>query len=146
MASHFPTHGAPGEIEGDERPSALTPSWSAKRILIVQPSDGVRTIVGRALRRYGYVVIDSANADDAVAHARRGTRIDVVLVEIENRELSGPELMVRLRRFAPTVRTVFIGARRHPRRNASGEATLDLPFGTSELLAALRSVTGGFTS
>jgi CheY-like chemotaxis protein len=126
---------------------ALTPSWSAKRVLLVQPRDVLRAALGSSLRRHGYVVLDAASAKDALDYVQRGVRIDVVLVELAGDELSGPELVRRLRLFAPAVRTIFVGASRHNLRDGMlHSVTIAVPFGVSELLAALSKVVGTSTS
>jgi len=136
----------PFEFEEDERETTLTPSWGAKRVLVVQHNDSVRHTVGSTLRRYGYVVIDAATMEDAVEHARRGTKIDVLLSDFAKNEISGPELLIRLRRFNPTIRAVFITPSVFGKRETVTKSTpmLPLPFRVSELLAALREAVGGF--
>jgi DNA-binding response OmpR family regulator len=112
-----------------------------KTVLFVQPRRVVLTALDCALRDHGYSVIEAADANDALDHARRGTRIDVVLVEFAGREISGPELVRSLRRLLPTVRTIFMGSSRcDPQEEALGTVSLAVPFGVSEVLTALRTV------
>jgi CheY-like chemotaxis protein len=133
-------------FEGDERELAFPPSWAAKRILLVQENEMVRRVVGGTLERHGYLVIEATTTEDAFQHARRGGRIDVVLSEFAKGEVSGPELLLRLRRFVPTIRAIFMSSGATPESRkplARGATVLRAPFGTSELLSAVREAVDG---
>jgi CheY-like chemotaxis protein len=134
------------DSEEDERERTVTPSWAAKRILVVQGNDLVRQAVGSTLARHGYVVIEASTTDEAFRHARRGTRIDVVLGEFARGEVSGPELLLRLRRFVPTIRAIFVSSPTTAGTQkpvARGVTVLRAPFGVSELLSAVREAVNG---
>lgn len=134
------------ESEEDERERTVTPSWAAKRILVVQENDVVRRAVGGTLARHGYLVIEAATTQDAFLHVRRVTRIDVVLSEFAEGEVSGPELLLRLRRFAPTIRAIFVSSAAPDGTHKAftrGVTVLLAPFGVSELLSAVREAVNG---
>lgn len=144
LGSRLPHMQEHEERREEEQETVPIPSWSGTTVLFVRPRKLVLTALDRALRSHGYLVIDAADANIALDHARRGTRIDVVLVEFASREISGPELVRALRCFVPSVRTIFLGSSRcDPREKTFDTPILAIPFGVSEVLDALRTVCGG---
>jgi CheY-like chemotaxis protein len=63
--------------EGTSGEAALT------TILIVEPDILVRMVVADYLRDCGYRVVEGVNADDVLAVLEAGTKIDVILTEVQ---------------------------------------------------------------
>ena len=84
--------------------SARTVTRGAGTILLVEDDDGVRTTATRVLERAGYTIYSAANGGEAVAiHDRIGHRIDLLLTDMIMPEMSGGELVTRIREREPNV-------------------------------------------
>lgn len=66
-------------------------------VLVVDDDDGLRLLIGDALRSAGYTVRTAASALSAIAaiHSRRP---DLMLLDLQLKDAAGPELIDRLRR------------------------------------------------
>lgn len=51
-------------------------------VLLVEDEFFVRYDIASCLREAGYVVVESANGEEAIAHCRSGARIDMVFTDI----------------------------------------------------------------
>jgi CheY-like chemotaxis protein len=66
------------------KPSAEGTSGEATlTILVIEPDILVRMVVADYLRDCGYRVVEGVNADDALAVLEAGTKIDVILTEVQ---------------------------------------------------------------
>jgi two-component system cell cycle sensor histidine kinase/response regulator CckA len=78
-------------------------------ILLVDDSDVVRKSAARCLRRRGYVVIEAAAADEALALlAANGDRIDLLLTDLVLPAMGGAQLVAEARRQQPTVAIAYM--------------------------------------
>jgi CheY-like chemotaxis protein len=68
---------AKSSAEGTSGEAALT------TILIVEPDILVRMVIADYLRDCGYRVVEGVNAGDALAVLEAGTKIDVILTEVQ---------------------------------------------------------------
>jgi PAS domain S-box-containing protein len=81
----------------------------SETILLVEDEDQVRAVARAVLERYGYVVLDARNGNDALAVcARCEEKIDLVVTDVVMPSLTGPQLTQRLAGLRPTTRVLFM--------------------------------------
>jgi DNA-binding NtrC family response regulator len=118
------------------------PIYSAPLVLVVDDDPQLRTAVGRILRSAGYAVSEVRNAADALAIARRGTHIDLLLTDIILPRTSGIELARMIRALDAGTRVLYMtGHAEDPHVIAlttEGEI-LRKPFGADRLLQTVSS-------
>lgn len=120
------------------------------RILVVDDDDQFRRMVQRTLERAGYEVDAAANGEEALTRFERRPA-DLVLTDLVMPEKEGLETIVALRRIwaSPRIIAMSGGGRGSPEeylgaaRVLGVSATLEKPFATRDLLAAVRRVLEG---
>jgi CheY-like chemotaxis protein len=76
-------------------------------ILLVEDEEQVRKIVLAVLRRNGYCVLEAAGAKEALRIARNlDYAVDLVLTDVVMPEMSGPELVRRIREVRPMLKAL----------------------------------------
>lgn len=117
------------------------------RILVVDDDDQFRRMVQRTLERAGYQVEPAANGREALQRFA-ASPADLVLTDLVMPEKEGLETIMELRRLWKTPRIIAMsgGGRCSPdeyldaARVLGVAATLEKPFATRDLLAAVRAV------
>jgi two-component system cell cycle sensor histidine kinase/response regulator CckA len=112
-------------------------------ILLVEDEDNVRRFAAMLLRRHGYRVLEAETGEAALAIAASAEPIALVLTDVVMPGLSGPEMMVRLRSMRPTKAIYMSGYTERVLRDGvlqSHAEFLEKPFGSTELLGAVRRV------
>jgi CheY-like chemotaxis protein len=120
-------------------------------ILLVEDEPQVRTLAAKILERAGYVVIEAANAGEALLIAEESsTRFDLLLTDVIMPRCNGPALARRLREERPGLSVLYMSG--HPDESiaahgvlAAGVKLLHKPIQPVPLLAAVRSVLDGAT-
>ena len=115
-------------------------------ILLVEDQRGVRQLASRILTRYGYKVLEAADATEAIEIAENSAQdLDLVISDVVMPTMGGPELVARLRALRPTTKVLYISgytgddlSRRIGQE--SSFAMLEKPFSASALLRAVRDV------
>jgi two-component system cell cycle sensor histidine kinase/response regulator CckA len=98
-------------------------------VLLVEDNDSVRELSALALRRRGYTVYESANAEDAIEWSRTsGLRPDLLVTDIVMPGLSGPELATRLTESDPQLRVLFMSGYSDAADEARGNYLAGFPF------------------
>ena len=117
--------------------------------MVVEDEDAIRTLTRRILTRQGYEVDRRRVPADALALcADQSRRPDLLLTDVVMPGMSGKELSDRLRELQPGLRVLFMSGytrQRHGplRARRSGDALLQKPFNGQQLLAAVRTCSGG---
>jgi two-component system cell cycle sensor histidine kinase/response regulator CckA len=119
------------------------PAGAVGRILVVDDEDAVRRVVQRALRAYGYEVLEASDGPAALSLlAGEATRPHLVLTDERMPDMSGRELAAVIARVYPAVRVVLMSGATaepvHPGPDVHGR--LQKPFSPSSLVAAVRLV------
>jgi DNA-binding NtrC family response regulator len=112
-------------------------------VLLVDDDDLVRAAVHRALRREGYVVLEAASAEMAMALAAGHAGVIDLLIADRRLPLdSGARLAERLRQVRPGVRVLIIGSEDAVLQEGAQRAHplpfLQKPFTLEALLGAVR--------
>jgi CheY-like chemotaxis protein len=101
-------------------------------VLIVTHDGDLREAAARALEREGYTVLTAAHGGHAVLACMKAGQIDLLACELCMEDVSGPALAARLRRFCPSLATVFFA----PHGATECDGVLVRPFSRIDLLAA----------
>ncbi len=118
-------------------------------ILLVEDEDSVRRLGCRALRAFGYTVLDAAGAEEALARIREHAGpLDLVITDVVLHGLSGPQLAVALARERPHVPVLFVSGYAEHHLTKQGVLSADVwflekPFTASQLAAKVREVLDG---
>lgn len=111
-----------------------------KTVLIVDDSASMRQLVSFALKDAGYEVIDAINGKDALSKLN-GTRIDIVITDLNMPEMDGIEFIKQLRnkngyRFTPIVMltTESQESRKQEGKQAGASGWIVKPFTPEQLI------------
>ncbi len=135
---------AANSVEG----KAAVPCETAgtERILLVEDQEQVRTLAAESLRMYGYSVVTAANAEEALAQARRIREpIDLLLADVVMPGISGTVLAKKILEFRTETRVLFMSGYTEEAlgRNGvieAGTKYLQKPFTPDSLAARVRQV------
>jgi CheY-like chemotaxis protein len=114
-------------------------------VLVIEDQETVRGAVRRALDTYGYRVVEASRPSDAIellGAARE--RIDLVLTDIMLPEMSGKELVERLRTHSRDVAVLYMsgfagGALQHQGGLERGTGFVQKPFTPGALVKKVRA-------
>lgn len=79
-----------------------------RTILVVEDEERVRSSTVETLRELGYRVIGTGAGQQALALFTSGAAIDLVLSDIVMPGMNGPELVARVKKFAPDIPVLFM--------------------------------------
>ncbi|HEX7490539.1 MAG TPA: ATP-binding protein [Candidatus Limnocylindrales bacterium] len=99
--------------EGVGRPKGETsaptpPPTGTESVLVVEDDAGVRRLAVLGLRSNGYMVVEAANAADALELAATSVQIDLLVSDVVMPGMRGPELAARLRQLRPSIRVLLV--------------------------------------
>ena len=116
----------------------------AKKILIVDDSDSVRTIARIALRERGYQVVEAANGQEALERLAAEDRVHLVISDVNMPGMDGITLLKEVRRdpkfkFTPVIMlTTEAGQDKKDEGRAAGaKAWITKPFQPQLLVDAV---------
>jgi two-component system cell cycle sensor histidine kinase/response regulator CckA len=100
---------APTPAPSRSGPEASTPPRPT--ILVVDDEAGVRIMVARMLSLSGYSVVSAQSGEEAISIVRDyAAPIDLVLTDVRMPEMTGPEMVVKLRELRPDIRVMYMSA------------------------------------
>jgi PAS domain S-box-containing protein len=116
----------------------------SETVLLAEDEEPVRMLTQRILEQYGYQVISTRSAEEALELAAGlGESIDLILTDAVLPNISGPELARRLEKQLPNLRVLFISG--YSDGGAAGQGLLSerdvilqKPFGAIALLQNVR--------
>jgi two-component system cell cycle sensor histidine kinase/response regulator CckA len=110
-------------------------------ILVVEDNTALRSLTERILRTHGYTVLGAANGTQArrIAEGHAGD-IAVMLTDVVMPDHSGPALAESIRAHRPATKVVFMSGYTAHHDRAAGNAFLQKPFTSKQLLATVRAV------
>jgi two-component system cell cycle sensor histidine kinase/response regulator CckA len=127
-----------GGDESDGKLSGIT------RVLLVEDDEGVRQFAREVLTRAGATVVEAHHGAHGLEVAERERHaFDLVVSDVVMPELSGPQMVERLREKNPTLRVLFItgyadDAVARENLRAGHESLLEKPFSARALREAIQ--------
>jgi signal transduction histidine kinase/DNA-binding response OmpR family regulator len=118
-------------------------------ILMVEDDDQVRLAGARTLSQLGYTVFATADGAEALARfGGAGPQVNLLLTDVIMPNLSGKDLVSRIRQMDPTIRVLYISgyapaAFVHRGMFDEGTPILQKPFTPSSLARKVRQVLSG---
>jgi DNA-binding response OmpR family regulator len=109
-------------------------------VLVVEEERTRRELVVGALRDAGYRVVEAASARHALEVAAVPRRIELLVSSLATRELTGPQLALRLFVDRPTLRVLFLGSAEGPSQSRGDDPVVPIPVTPRELLRRVRAV------
>ena len=111
-------------------------------VYLIDDDDSIRSSLARMLRDVGYLVYDYPSASLFLS-SNKFVSPAVILLDMQMPDLSGLELMDRLKKIGFTTPIVFLSGQSHPQEIVKGlkKGALDFlfkPFNLEELLNAIR--------
>jgi two-component system cell cycle sensor histidine kinase/response regulator CckA len=108
------------------------------RVLLVEDDQVVRSVVDRQLRSLGCDVIPVSTGRDAIRLVELGTRVDLLLTDLDLPDIDGASVARAVSAAVPAVRVVFMSGR-FPSRPLEPRAAPFLlkPFSQAQLARAL---------
>jgi hypothetical protein len=98
-----------GEEAAEEEPKEAPPEGGSETVLVVEDDASVRKVAKAFLEHFGYVVLEAANAGEALELCRREVhRIDLLLADVILPEMSGRELAERIKALKPGVEVLYM--------------------------------------
>ncbi len=135
-----------GIAEAILRPTDQRPArGGTETILLVEDNDALRELVARTLQKAGYTVLQSGSSETALElAATRKERIDLLLADIVMPQISGVQLVNRMRESAPELKALLMSG--YSPLNLSqltaipaGVTFIEKPFTRSSLLSNIRT-------
>lgn len=115
-----------------------SPVGAVPAVLVVDDERTVRQVVVRALGKHGHEVLESVDAEGALALlGTHGGRIRLVLTDDKMPGMSGRELAAVVARVYPAIRVVLMSGDPDAPGLPNRTLVLPTPFGAAELLAAV---------
>jgi len=113
-------------------------------VLVVEDNERVRQYVSEQLRRFGYRVIECADAKTALRVLRQQTRVDLLFSDLDMPGGNGIKLAEQAKRLQPRLRVLFTSAHADlqaaPERSfRHGYRLLAKPYRRQELARMLRT-------
>jgi signal transduction histidine kinase/CheY-like chemotaxis protein len=135
-------------VREEARPLTLPPPSASsleggETILLVEDEDPVRSLIGAALRRRGYQVLEAEGGKAAISLVRgHQGPIHLLLTDVVMPEMSGPQLLAVLERERPGLKVLYMSgyadSRPVPPGLLEARPRLQKPFRHSELLQKVR--------
>jgi CheY-like chemotaxis protein len=108
-----------------------------KTIMLVEDEPSIRRLVGTALRRGGYQVLEAANGLEAIDRfAAHQDEVDLLITDVRMPQMAGPELIRRLRASKPDLKVLCMSGcvASVPEEIGNEVALLQKPFTGQDLL------------
>jgi two-component system cell cycle sensor histidine kinase/response regulator CckA len=122
-----------------------SPTVGSELVLLVEDDSGVRGLVGRALKRHGYRVVEAGTGEEALAVAQTvKEHIDLILSDVVMPGMQGPELVAQLKVTRPRSKVLYMSGYPTDAFSLGREGTdspaewLQKPFTTGGLLQTVR--------
>jgi PAS domain S-box-containing protein len=116
-----------------------------ERVLLVEDEPALREITARILSRNGFVVVEAAEAAEALRHVEEGAPFDLLLTDVIMPGMLGRELAARCVAHQPDLAVLFMSGYAQPLLTSQGRldpdvALVEKPFSESVLLARVRAL------
>ena len=113
-----------------------TKKWT---VLVVDDERPMRELERRILEHGPYQVIEAGDARAAFTTLKSGQHIDLIIADLDMPEVSGEEMMMRIRAARPGQKVLYVSGNVDRLLDArkilgDGEAFVDKPFTAKQLL------------
>jgi two-component system cell cycle sensor histidine kinase/response regulator CckA len=119
----------------------MSPKRTEATVLVVDDEAEVRAFERRVLEGVGYGVLEATNGADAIDRMAGGARVDLVVADLQMPEVSGAEMVRRIRLTRPDMPVLYVTGRidglMDDRSLWEGEAFLEKPFTMAGLREAV---------
>jgi CheY-like chemotaxis protein len=110
-------------------------------ILLVEDEVLVRIAIAESLREAGYVVVETANADEAIQAFRATHAITLVISDIQMAgSMDGVSLARLIRSNRPEIKIIFISGHIATIDDVKHDGILRKPFDFSKLIALVKTI------
>ncbi|MHB8066877.1 MAG: ATP-binding protein [Desulfobaccales bacterium] len=102
---------AEGQAPATPRPTRelLKAPGGWETILLVEDDDALRTLMSKALQRYGYQVWEAANGEEALTICEKNNGpIHLLLTDVVMPQMGGGELATRVAQLRPEIKVLFM--------------------------------------
>jgi PAS domain S-box-containing protein len=146
---YLPRVNSESEAAHSARPGATERRHGSETVLLVEDDGALRQVACRALRKYGYAVLEARNGRDALELcAHHAGAIHVVVTDLVMPAMSGDELAERLAQRHPRMKMLLMSgyARDESVRRSiarAGRAFIEKPFSGDALAAHVRQILDG---
>ena len=118
-----------------------------ERILVIDDEPGIRKIIDRLLKQFGYETLLAANGQDGLRlFEMNAPDVALVLLDWNLPGTSGRETLARLLELRPDIRVILVtGAPEATTDEAATRDTVSIllkPFTPTELMLAVRTILG----
>ena len=122
-----------GKAAAREAPAAL------ETILVVDDQPATLKVARILLESFGYRVLAAANAEEAMTiYRQHQQQIRLVLSDVVMPDITGPQLVERLRRMNPDLRVIYMSGYPNEELRGRGVVFLAKPFNPAGLSNAVR--------
>jgi CheY-like chemotaxis protein len=114
------------------------PAGTPEVALVVEDEWMLRAAIVEELRGAGWEVVQTGTAEDAIAYAQAGYRVDVVVTDIRLAgRLTGWDVAEQVRRVRADVPIIYTsGSAADPSRPVAGSLFFAKPYNLGEVIAA----------
>jgi PAS domain S-box-containing protein len=137
-----------GKEEAAEERVTVASTGGTETIMLVEDEEAVRALAARVLRRSGFTVIEYDSPDAALNCIASDTHFDAILTDVIMPGMSGPDLVIRLRRRQADLRVLYMSG--YPREEVGHLGPVEGDFGfiqkpmsPAALVTAVRAVLDG---
>jgi two-component system, cell cycle sensor histidine kinase and response regulator CckA len=115
---------------------------ASETILLVEDEEGLRKLVKELLQAEGYSVLEAADGRSAIEKARiHPAKIDLLVTDVLMPVMSGPDLVVRLRKQRAETKVLYITGYADTSVSEDARASvLEKPFTPDALLERIRAI------
>jgi len=145
---YLPVTGAPPPVAATQPAGHRSPG-QGKHVLVVEDEEGLRKLITAFLSRLGYRVSAAASGGEALLLVEeKGLRPDLLLTDVVMPNISGRELVDRLRRSQPDLKVLLMSgytdtAILHHGQLEASTPFIEKPFSIDRLATKIREVIGG---
>lgn len=115
------------------------PASSEATVLVVDDYRSLAELIAAMLRAHGFRVLTTGSAEEAKALAQ-GTRIDLLLTDLEMPHMRGDELAAWFGRAKPEAQILFMASGRSAMPPVEPSRVLQKPLGARTLVRKVREI------
>jgi CheY-like chemotaxis protein len=126
------------EVDRPRRVQGVREDSSAARILVVDGYPGLRVSMGKALEEAGYAVWTARSGRECLMMCERDVAgFDLLITALDIADMSGRQLVRKLRSWCPELRVIFMAS-----GDEQGRGALRKPFSLAMLEHSVRRALG----